>query len=107
MVEESKQDHEPDAQTAVCPSHPTPLLEPDPAPTHAVHMGPNLDCLLRLRPQDLLKPEKTKQKRQSTGNSRQIKSGAWKTALAQATSPQPPSIGTLSLPYTKRFKGRD
>lgn len=40
----------------------TPLPEPDPALVHAVHMGPNWDRLLRLRPQDLLKPHKAKKK---------------------------------------------
>lgn len=32
----------------------------DPVLDHPVYMGPNLDRLLRLRPQDLLKPRKTK-----------------------------------------------
>ena len=40
----------------------TPLPKPDPALVHAVHMGPNWDRLLRLRPQDLLKPQKAKTK---------------------------------------------
>ncbi|MDA8205202.1 MAG: hypothetical protein M0Z36_03970 [Thermaerobacter sp.] len=41
----------------------TPLPPADPALDHAVHLGPNFDRLLRLRPQDLLKsqanPKKT------------------------------------------------
>lgn len=41
----------------------TPLPPADPALDHVVHMGPNLDRLLRLRPQDLLKTRKTTPKR--------------------------------------------
>ncbi len=40
----------------------TPLPPPDPDLTHVIHMGPNLDRLFRLRPQDLLKPHKAKPK---------------------------------------------
>ena len=38
----------------------TPLPPPDPDLTHVIHMGPNLDRLFRLRPQDLLIHRKTK-----------------------------------------------
>ena len=36
----------------------TPLPPPDPDLVHVVHMGPNLDRLFRLRPEDLLRPRK-------------------------------------------------
>lgn len=40
----------------------TPLPPMDPDLMHVVHMGPDWDRLLRLRPEDLLKPRKTKPK---------------------------------------------
>lgn len=44
------------------PQKGTMLPPADPALDHPVYMGPNLDRLLRLRPQDLLKPHKAKKK---------------------------------------------
>lgn len=54
MAVESKQH---DAQNG------TMLPPADPALDHPVYMGPNLDRLLHLRPQDLLKPHKAKKRR--------------------------------------------